>query len=201
MCPFSRSIRETTFEPKGTELTDQPPESQEPQIEHPPVEVVESDPGDEGEGRRPEDEAGHKVDETVDHPAKVMRIGAMLKQLLEELRSTELDEPSRERLRDIYDTSVSELGSALSTDLREELGRLALPFSGDDTPSTSELQIAKAQLVGWLEGLVQGMQAMLFAQQMSAQQQLQSIRGELGPGGRDESVDPTPPDERPGTYL
>ena len=110
------------------------------------------------------------VDETVDHPAKVMRIGAMMKQLLEELRTMELDEPSRHRLRDIYETSVNELGGALSPDLREELDRLALPFSAEETPTAAELQIAKAQLVGWLEGLVQGMQAMLFAQQMAAQQ-------------------------------
>ncbi|NDH88920.1 MAG: DUF2587 domain-containing protein, partial [Actinobacteria bacterium] len=109
------------------------------------------------------------VDETVDHPAKVMRIGAMMKQLLEELRTMELDEPSRHRLRDIYETSVNELGGALSLDLREELDRLALPFSVEETPTAAELQIAKAQLVGWLEGLVQGMQAMLFAQQMAAQ--------------------------------
>jgi len=92
------------------------------------------------------------VDETVDHPAKVMRIGAMMKQLLEELRTMELDEPSRHRLRDIYETSVNELGGALSPDLREELDRLALPFSAGETPTAAELQIAKAQLVGWLEG-------------------------------------------------
>lgn len=140
-----------------------------------------------------------EIDETVDHPAKVMRIGAMMKQLLEELRSMELDEPSRDRLRDIYDTSVSELGAALSPDLRDELGRLALPFSSAETPSAAELQIAKAQLVGWLEGLVQGMQAMLFAQQMAAQQQLQSMRGQLGPGGDDAAPDAGDP--RPGTYL
>lgn len=143
--------------------------------------------------------AGDDVDETVDHPAKVMRIGTMMKQLLEEVRSATLDEASRDRLREIYATSVEELGAALSPDLQAELGRLALPFSGDETPSTSELQIAKAQLVGWLEGLVQGMQAMLFAQQMAAQQQLQSMRGQIGPGGQP----PAPPtgDERPGTYL
>jgi hypothetical protein len=140
-----------------------------------------------------------EVDETVDHPAKVMRIGAMMKQLLEELRSMELDEPSRDRLRDIYDTSVSELGAALSPDLRDELGRLALPFSSAETPSAAELQIAKAQLVGWLEGLVQGMQAMLFAQQMAAQQQLQSMRGQLGPGSDEGAPDGGEP--RPGTYL
>jgi Bacterial proteasome activator len=138
------------------------------------------------------------VDETVDHPAKVMRIGTMMKQLLDEVRASSLDEPSRDRLREIYDTSINELGSALSPDLRDELSRLALPFGGDDTPTNSELQIAQAQLVGWLEGLIQGMQAMLFAQQMAAQHQLQTMRGAIGPG-----VDGTeqPTDERPGTYL
>jgi hypothetical protein len=136
----------------------------------------------------------------VDHPAKVMRIGAMMKQLLEELRTMELDEPSRHRLRDIYETSVNELGGALSPDLREELDRLALPFSAEETPTAAELQIAKAQLVGWLEGLVQGMQAMLFAQQMAAQQQLQGLRGQIGPGGG-EGPGGEPADTRPGTYL
>ena len=111
----------------------------------------------------------------------------------------ELDEPSRDRLRDIYDTSVPELGAALSPDLRDELGRLALPFSADETPTAGELQIAKAQLVGWLEGLVQGMQAMLFAQQMAAQLQLQSMRGELGSSSDDPSAEPS--ETRPGTYL
>ena len=143
--------------------------------------------------------AEESVDETVDHPAKVMRIGTMMKQLLEEVRSASLDEASRDRLREIYATSIDELGAALSPDLRDELGRLALPFSGDATPSTAELQIAKAQLVGWLEGLVQGMQAMLFAQQMAAQQQLQSMRGQIGPGGG--GAVPGPGDDRPGTYL
>ena len=138
------------------------------------------------------------VDETVDHPAKVMRIGTMMKQLLEEVRAASLDEASRDRLREIYDTAVSELGAALSPDLQEELGRLALPFAEGTTPSAAELQIAKAQLVGWLEGLVQGMQAMLFAQQMAAQQQLQSMRGQIGPGG---APAPGAGDDRPGTYL
>ncbi|MFT7607435.1 MAG: hypothetical protein ACI9MX_000490 [Candidatus Aldehydirespiratoraceae bacterium] len=140
-----------------------------------------------------------EVDETIDHPAKVMRIGTMMKQLLEEVRSATLDEASRDRLREIYDTSITEVGSALSPDLRDELGRLALPFADGATPSGAELQIAQAQLVGWLEGLVQGMQAMLFAQQMTAQHQLQSMRGELGPAGASEP--PRTDDRRPGTYL
>lgn len=158
----------------------QPPRSD---VERPEVEVV--DPA----------EAETPIDETIDHPAKVMRIGAMMRQLLDELRSADLDVPSRDRLREIYGRSVGELSSALSPDLADELGRLALPFSGDETPTAAELQIAKAQLVGWLEGLVQGMQAMLFAQQMAAQQQLQTMRAEIGSG------EPTAGDPRPGTYL
>ncbi|MBR11771.1 MAG: hypothetical protein CL442_01290 [Acidimicrobiaceae bacterium] len=137
-----------------------------------------------------------EVDESIEHPAKVMRVGTMMRQLLEEVRSASLDEASRDRLRDIYATSVAELGSALSPDLREELGRLALPFAEDAAPSSDELRIAQAQLVGWLEGLIQGIQATLFAQQMAAQQQLAGMRrGELEPG------DVPDPESRPGTYL
>jgi hypothetical protein len=133
--------------------------------------------------------------EFVTEPAKVMRVGSMIKQLLDEVRSTSLDEPSRVRLREIYDTSVAELGSALSQDLREELSRLAFPFGDNGTPTEIELRIAQAQLVGWLEGLFHGIQATLFAQQMAARQQLEKMRGELPPG-----MSP-PGDDRPGTYL
>jgi hypothetical protein len=142
------------------------------------------------------DEELDEVDESIEHPAKVMRVGTMMRQLLEEVRLATLDEPSRDRLREIYATSVAELGTALSTDLREELGRLALPFAEDAAPSADELRIAQAQLVGWLEGLIQGIQATLFAQQMAAQQQLAGMRrGELEPG------DGPGFDVRPGTYL
>ena len=137
------------------------------------------------------------VDETIEHPAKVMRVGTMMKQLLEEVRAASLDEASRDRLKEIYETSVDELGSALSEDLRNELGRLALSFGEGEAPSSDELRIAQAQLVGWLEGLVQGIQATLFAQQMAAQQQLAGMRrGELGPGQAPPGVD-----ARPGTDL
>ncbi len=146
-----------------------------------------------------------EIVETIDHPAKVMRIGTMLKQLLAEVRSSDLDEPSRKRLREIYVTSVSEVGSALSPDLREELARLASPFEAPEPPSAIELQIAKAQLVGWLEGLIQGMKAMLLAQQMSARQQLEAMRGELPPAvsGQAPLARPggTETDTRHGTYL
>lgn len=122
---------------------------------------------------------------SVSEPAKVMRIGSMIKQLLEEVRSTDLDERGRTRLREIYDTSVSELSEALSPDLQEELASLVMPFGDDEVPSESELRIAQAQLVGWLEGLFHGIQATLFAQQMAAQQQLEQIKTAqaLPPGG------------------
>jgi len=136
--------------------------------------------------------------ESIEQPAKVMRVGAMLRQLLEQVQEIDLDVPSRERMRDIYEQSITELGSALSPELHNELLRLSLPFSDASTPSESELAVAKAQLVGWLEGLIQGIQATLFAQQVAAQQQLAGIRGGL-PAGQ------TPPqpaaDESPGRYL
>ncbi len=126
-------------------------------------------------------------EETVSQPAKVMRIGSMIKQLLEEVRAASLDEASRSRLREIYETSVRELASGLSPDLRSELDRLALPFDDSGTPSEAELRIAQAQLLGWLEGLFHGIQATLFAQQMSARAQLDEMRRRgLPPGGADE---------------
>src|SRR3954470_17591932 len=151
------------------------------------------------------DPRARQRDEFIEQPAKVMRVGTMMKQLLEEVRATPLDEPSRERLREIYETSVRELGSAISPDLRDELALLSLPSAeveGSAPPSTAELQIAQAQLVGWLEGLIQGIQATLFAQQMAAQQQLANIRGQIGPGGGRPGVSPMDSaEERSGTYL
>jgi hypothetical protein len=142
--------------------------------------------------------ADERQSEAVEHPAKVMRIGSMIKLLLEEVRQSDLDEPSRDRLRDIYETSVNELSEALSPDLRDELGRLAHPFASDGIPSEAELRVAKAQLVGWLEGLFHGIQATLFAQQMAARQQLEEMRRRLPPGATPGMPDP---EQRPGTYL
>jgi hypothetical protein len=138
-------------------------------------------------------------DTSVSEPAKVMRIGTMIKQLLEEVRSTDLDEPGRDRLREIYETSVAELSGALSDDLRDELQRLALPFEDDDVPSGAELRIAQAQLVGWLEGLFHGIQATLFAQQAAAKQQLEMMQQSqaLPPGQRR----PGPGEPSSGVYL
>jgi len=136
--------------------------------------------------------------ETVTEPAKVMRIGSMVKQLLEEVRQSPLDVASRERLAEIYERSIVELSEALSPDLQEELHMLALPFKDGEVPSEGELRVAKAQLVGWLEGLFHGIQATLFAQQIAARQQLEQMR-QLPPGGQ--MQDPGDTRERPGTYL
>jgi hypothetical protein len=139
-------------------------------------------------------DAGGPNGETIEQPAKVMRIGSMVKQLLDEVRQAPLDEASRTRMREIYDTSIAELASGLSPDLREELGRVTLPFGSEEVPSDGELRVAQAQLVGWLEGLFHGIQATLFAQQMAARSQLEDMRRRSLPSG----------DERPsvpGTYL
>ncbi len=136
---------------------------------------------------------------SVDEPAKVMRVGTMIRQLLDEVRQTELDQPSRDRLREIYETSIAEIGAAVSPDLREELDRLALPF-GDGTPTDAELRVAQAQLVGWLEGLFHGIQATLFAQQMAARNQLDDMRRRL-PAGSDPTGGPVDPTQGGGTYL
>ena len=138
--------------------------------------------------------------EAVTSPAKVM-----VKALLEEVRTAPLDEPSRERLAEIYERSIVELSEALSPDLQEELKSLALPFQDGIVPSESEIRVAKAQLVGWLEGLFHGIQATLFAQQLAARSQLEQMR-QLPPGaavpmsmrpGQERQT----PDDRAGTYL
>lgn len=133
--------------------------------------------------------------ETVTAPAKVMRIGSMIKQLLDEVHSMTLDTPSRERLAEIYDRSIVELAEALSPDLQEELRMLALPFNDGDVPSDAELRVAKAQLVGWLEGLFHGIQATMFAQQLSMRQIAgqRQIQAGQNPNAK--------PGDRPGTYL
>ena len=139
----------------------------------------------------------------ISEPAKVMRIGSMIRTLLDEVREAQLDEASRDRMREIYEQSVAELSEALAPELREELARLALPFSSE-SPSEAELRVAQAQLVGWLEGLFHGIQAAVAAQQMMAQRQLMEMRqgalppgtsGDIAPGSSDQ-------DSRPGgVYL
>jgi hypothetical protein len=126
----------------------------------------------------------------VEQPAKVMRIGTMIKQLLEEVRAAPLDEAGRARLREIHESSIRELEEGLAPELREELERLTIPFGGE-TPSEAELRIAQAQLVGWLEGLFHGIQTALFAQQMAARAQLEEMRRRALPGhGRPDGGQP-----------
>ncbi|MCX4686844.1 bacterial proteasome activator family protein [Kitasatospora purpeofusca] len=122
------------------------------------------------------------VTEMVEQPAKVMRIGSMIKQLLEEVRAAPLDEASRARLKDIHASSIKELELGLAPELVAELERLSLPFTEDSIPTEAELRIAQAQLVGWLEGLFHGIQTALFAQQMAARAQLEQMRRALPPG-------------------
>jgi len=141
----------------------------------------------------------------VEQPAKVMRIGSMIRQLLEEVKSAPLDEASRNRLREIHKASVRELEEGLSPDLVEELERLTLPFSDDQTPSEGELRIAQAQLVGWLEGLFHGIQTAIYAQQMAARAQFEQMRRGLpmGQGGTESEQDGKShqPGDSGGMYL
>ena len=166
-------------------MSDAPQSQAEQQLEH--AELVLA-----GGGAVEEQQQG----EAVSSPAKVMRIGAMIKQLLEEVRAASLDEAGRVRLKAIYEESVEQLAETMSPDLRDELARLAPPFA-DDTPTEPELRVAQAQLVGWLEGLFHGIQATLFAQQMAARQQLEAQMRGLQPGQAPDGD----PAARPGTYL
>lgn len=151
--------------------------------------------------------SGTPLQDLVEQPAKVMRIGSMIRQLLEEVKSSPLDEKSRMRLREIHHQSIKELEDGLAPELIDELDRLSLPFS-DEAPSEAELRIAQAQLVGWLEGLFHGIQAALYAQQVQAQSQLQNMRLALpqveGVSNDAEGNDSTNSDRSPshrGMYL
>ena len=138
---------------------------------------MQSGDGDEGDAEREP-----HITELVEQPAKVMRIGSMIRQLLEEVKAAPLDEASRNRLKEIHRASIKELESGLAPELVEELERLSLPFTDESTPSDSELRIAQAQLVGWLEGLFHGIQTAIYAQQMAARAQLEQMRRSLPPG-------------------
>jgi hypothetical protein len=161
--------------------------------------AVEGPPSDEGEP-----ESARSVTDLVEQPAKVMRIGNMIRQLLDEVKSAPLDEAGRQRLRTIHEASISELKDGLSDELIEELERITLPFGDEATPTDAELRIAQAQLVGWLEGLFHGIQTALFAQQMAARAQLEQMRRALPPGtsGMTHPETSTPPREGSGgMYL
>ena len=153
-----------------------------------------------GDGADEDGDGERHITELVEQPAKVMRIGNMIRQLLEEVKAAPLDEASRQRLKEIHAASIKELESGLAPELVEELERLSLPFTEEGTPTEAELRISQAQLVGWLEGLFHGIQTALFAQQMAARQQLESMRRAL-PGGQSQHPDagqPFPGRPQPG---
>ncbi|MGA9279649.1 proteasome activator [Ilumatobacter sp.] len=177
--------------PVRPEVVDAPPSTT-------PSVVSETAPGtEESDDADDADTQGDAVTE----PAKVMRIGSMIKQLLEEVRNADLDEASRERLAEVYERSVVELSDALSPDLNEELRALSLPFDHDEVPSGAELRVAKAQLVGWLEGLFHGIQASIMAQQFAAQQQMKQLPGQTGSGVHGPGAGGAPQTPQTGTYL
>jgi hypothetical protein len=158
-----------------------------------PVETAGDVAEDEASGERP-------VMDMVEQPAKVMRIGSMIRQLLEEVKSAPLDEKSRARLKEIHQNSIKELEDGLAPELVDELERLSLPFE-DATPSEAELRVAQAQLVGWLEGLFHGIQTTLFAQQMAARAQLEQMRRALPPGLMPAQDQEQQPHRGSGPYL
>src|ERR687897_1005138 len=153
-----------------------------------PASAVPDQPADSDDGEQP-------LTDLVEQPAKVMRIGSMIRQLLEEVKSAPLDDASRVRLREIHRSSIEELEDGLAPELVEELDRLTLPFTGDTVPTDAELRISQAQLVGWLEGLFHGIQTTLFAQQMAARAQLEQMRRALPPGVRGQPGQVVPPGE------
>jgi hypothetical protein len=173
-----------------------------------PADAV-NQPEDQGDG-----DDLRELTDLVEQPAKVMRIGSMIRQLLEEVKAAPLDDASRNRLKEIHRSSIKELESGLAPELVEELERLSLPFTEDGTPSDAELRIAQAQLVGWLEGLFHGIQTAIYAQQVSARAQFEQMRRALpggvhargGPGqppGTTGGPQPEPPPEtgQSGIYL
>lgn len=159
----------------------------------------------EGQGVEPREGEESPAD-LIAQPAKVLRVGSMIKQLLDEVRTAPLDDASRARLAEIHARSVKELESGLAPELIEELERLSLPFTEDQVPSDAELRIAQAQLVGWLEGLFHGIQTAMFAQQVAARAQFEEMRRRaigagLGEGMPEVDEQPTQPERHSGPYL
>ena len=157
--------------------------------------VTVPDGTDDQDGDAEADADERAITDLVEQPAKVMRIGSMIRQLLEEVKAAPLDEASRNRLKEIHQASIKELEEGLAPELVEELDRLTLPFSEDATPSEGELRIAQAQLVGWLEGLFHGIQTAIYAQQMAARAQFEQMRRALPPGVIAPQADAGPPQQ------
>jgi hypothetical protein len=179
-------------------MSEQSPDANEQQIVviGPDGQPVASMPASAVAGQSGDSEEGEQsISDLVEQPAKVMRIGSMIRQLLEEVKAAPLDDASRQRLRDIHQASIKELEAGLAPELVEELDRLSLPFMEDTTPSDAELRIAQAQLVGWLEGLFHGIQTAIYAQQMAARAQFEQMRRALPQGMHPESAQEAPQDQ------
>lgn len=154
-------------------------------------------------------QGGQERSAKISEPGKIVRVGTMAQQLLEEVRKTDLDEAGRERLAEIHRRTIDELSAGMSGELIEELKRLDLPFSESETPSIGELRIAQAQLVGWLEGLFHGIQTALMSQQAIAQAQAGQQAGALPRGaiimgqedGSESADSGDDAEQRPGNYL
>ena len=176
-----------------------------PGQQEPRLVLVEAPPSAPSAVPVPPDQVVPAVDdgETIERPAKIMRIGSMIRQLLEEVRQSPFDEASRARLREIYEQSLRELQEGLSPDLSAELARMAPAFHPESVPSQSELRVAQAQLVGWLEGLFHGIQATIYAQQMAQRAQLEDARRRGLPSGRPgrDGYGSGEDQPMPGTYL
>jgi Protein of unknown function (DUF2587) len=175
-------MTEPSTQPSGQSGSTQPDEDPRVIIVGPGGMAVEGPPAN-TDNDADEDNDGQSVADLVEQPAKVMRVGSMIKQLLEEVRAAPLDEASRARLREMHQSSIKELEKGLAPELVQELERLSLPFGEGSVPSEAELRVAQAQLVGWLEGLFHGIQTALFAQQMAARAQFEEIRRRALPGG------------------
>ena len=168
---------------------------QEPAATPSPIQAVPVDPSTQS-GDEP------ATTEAITEPAKLLRIASMVRELLEETRHASTDDAGRKRLVEIYRRSIDELGGSVSPDLQQELEELLPPLDG--VPSESEMRVAQAQLVGWLEGLFHGIQAAMFAQQMAARQQFEEIRrrGLMAQNPQEGAPQGEPAQgPRPGQYL
>ena len=184
-------------------MSDEPTQHESPVVEAVPVEAVpvEAVPVDQvAQAAEPGEEASKPPAEMITEPAKLLRIASMVRELLDETRQASLDEAGRTRLAEIYHRAVGELTEVLSPDLQAELVDLAPPLEG--VPSESEIRVAQAQLVGWLEGLFHGIQAAMFAQQAAARQQFEELR-RRGLLSQNPGSPEGPPEGAPrgGTYL
>jgi len=147
-------------------------------------------------------EAPSQPEPAISDPAKLIRLGTMLQTLMAEVRNADTDVESRKLLARIHNETMEELATVLSSDLMDELSEFTNCCDDEGVPTEAEIRVAQAQLVGWLQGLLQGLQASMAAQQTAAAQQLQQLatrQSAPGPGGPTAGGSGLP--EQAGTYL